>query len=535
MKAFFLICSFCLLTVAVFAQNAKIDSLKKIIATTKVDTVKGRSLCKLCLEYFAIGQTEEAFATGEKGLEIATKNKHLEGIAYCNNKIGYLYLSTGNFKSAMPYLQGAVENYQKVGNQREVGRVLMNLAGCYESLGNIQQGLKTVQSSLKIALETKDTMSIARCQLTIGYMYYGLGNLPYALDHFLLCLPNLKKINDVTAYVACLKNISATYVRLNDLKKASQYLHECVAFAEKNGSVMDKEQAYLGLGNFYSDTRNYGMALKYFEKVLLIAKNRNENSIIASCLNNIGLIYQAQKRYVEAIDKFRQALTINKQLGIIVDVSANLINLSNSYVNLNKYDIAKNYALEGIDLARQINHIEWMKNASVVLFIADSALGNWKSAFEYHKLFKQYSDSLHNEEKAKEFGRVESKYQFEKEAEEQKRKEAEAKRIAQEATERRNNLQYLSIFGGLLVLFGGLAFVGKLKIPARVLDITLFAALLILFEFLLILFDPLLDQYTGGVPVQKLVFNSVIALGFAPLHSFLEKKLRKRMTTTTKS
>jgi hypothetical protein len=169
-----------------------------------------------------------------------------------------------------------------------------------------------------------------------------------------------------------------------------------------------------------------------------------------------------------------------------------------------------------------------MKDGADASYQADSALGDYKSAFEHHKLYKQYSDSLHNEDKAKEFGRIESRYQFEKEAEEQKRKQAEAKRIAQEETDRRNNLQYLSIFGGLLVLFGGLAFVGKLKIPERVLDIALFAALLILFEFLLILFDPILDQYTGGVPIQKLVFNSLIALGFAPLHGFLEGKLKKR-------
>jgi hypothetical protein len=162
------------------------------------------------------------------------------------------------------------------------------------------------------------------------------------------------------------------------------------------------------------------------------------------------------------------------------------------------------------------------------LYQIDSALGYWQSAFEHHKRFKQLSDSLHNEEKAKEMGRIESRYQFEKDAEETKRKEQEAIRLAQIETERRNNLQYLSIFGGILTLFGALAFLGRFKIPVRLLNVALFATLLILFEFLLILFEPLLDQYTGGVPIQKLAFNSLIAFGFAPLHGFLEQKLRKR-------
>jgi hypothetical protein len=203
------------------------------------------------------------------------------------------------------------------------------------------------------------------------------------------------------------------------------------------------------------------------------------------------------------------------------------------YCKLGQHNLSKEYARKGLKISQEIHHLENMKKGANVSYQADSALRNWKSAFEHHKLYKQYSDSLHNEEKAKEFGRVESRYQFEKEAEEAKRKEAEARRLAEIETERRNNLQYLSIFGGLMVLFGVLAFIGRFRIPTQVLDITLFATLLILFEFLLILFDPILDRYTGGIPIQKLVFNSVIALGFAPLHGFLEKKLRVRFVKSS--
>jgi hypothetical protein len=144
----------------------------------------------------------------------------------------------------------------------------------------------------------------------------------------------------------------------------------------------------------------------------------------------------------------------------------------------------------------------------------------------------RYRDSLTNEDKAKEIGRIESRYQFEKEAEAEKRKAEEKKRIEQLANERRNNLQYLSIFGGLILLFGVLTVIGRLNIPLRLLDVILFAGLLIFFEFLLILTDPYLDDFTGGIPIQKLAFNSLIALAFAPLHRSLERMLRNKLSTT---
>jgi hypothetical protein len=178
-----------------------------------------------------------------------------------------------------------------------------------------------------------------------------------------------------------------------------------------------------------------------------------------------------------------------------------------------------------------MEHVENISLSAKAMYRADSALGNWKSAFEYLFLYKQYYDSLRNEDKAREMGRIESKYQFEQQAEEAKQQQAEAQRKEQDATNRRNNLQYLSIFVGLLALFGTIAFLGKFRIPKRVLDIILFAALLIFFEFLLILFDPFLEQFTGGIPLQKLLFNTFIALGYAPLHGFLEKKLKRRFAS----
>ena len=269
--------------------------------------------------------------------------------------------------------------------------------------------------------------------------------------------------------------------------------------------------------------------MKYHQKSLNIYEQIGDEDGIATSLSNLGANYGNQANYPLSLEYKQKSLKIREQIGDAAGISLSFSSIGRSYIKLNKPHLAKDFALKGLELAQKIQHLEYMLFGVETSFIADSALGDYKSAFEHHKLYKQYSDSLHNEEKAKEFGRIESRYQFEKEAEEAKRKEAEAKRLAEIETERRNNLQYLSIFAGLLVLFGGLAFLGRFRIPVRVLDIALFAALLILFEFLLILFDPILDQYTGGIPIQKLVFNSVIALGFAPLHGFLEGKLRKRL------
>jgi len=274
--------------------------------------------------------------------------------------------------------------------------------------------------------------------------------------------------------------------------------------------------------------KNWNKAKEYYQQSLKMQEQLADKDGIAYGCYNFGNLLLEEGNFEEALPYLKRSLALSIEMNYKEMIINSNYGLASYYYKHHQFNLSCNHIREGLRLSLEINALDQIQIGYKKIYHADSALGDYKSAFEHHKLFKQYSDSLHNEDKAKEFGRVESKYQFEKEAEEAKRKQAEAQRKEQLETERRNNLQYLSIFAGLMVLFGGLAFVGKLKIPPRVLDITLFAALLILFEFLLILFDPLLDQYTGGIPIQKLVFNSLIALGFAPLHGFLEKKLKKR-------
>ncbi|MBL4655700.1 MAG: hypothetical protein JKY33_07750, partial [Bacteroidia bacterium] len=98
-----------------------------------------------------------------------------------------------------------------------------------------------------------------------------------------------------------------------------------------------------------------------------------------------------------------------------------------------------------------------------------------------------------------------------------------------EATSRRDNLHYSAIFIGILILFGGVLMLGFVKVRPKDAEGIIFIAFLILFEFVLVLADPHIEQYTGGAPGYKLLFNAGIAGLMFPLHQFFEGKLKKRI------
>ena len=432
-----------------FGQNPKIDSLNKVIATTKVDTVKGRTLCRLSSELRKMGELENALKKVLEGLKIVERVKDEEGAAICLTNIGLLYLNQAAYSKAFEYFQKSLKISEKLGSQIGIYKCLSNIGVIYDEQGNYDKALDYYQKSLKISEK-------------IGSQY---GNAPI------------------------LGNI----------------------------------------GSIYLGQRNYNKALDYYQKSLNMFEKTGNQQAIANSLINLGTIYTGQRNYAKALDYYQKSLQMFDLIDDQEGVSHSLIDIGQVYIGLNKPILARRNIEKGLKIAQEIKHLEVMKIGSDNLSSADSALGDYKSAYEHYKLFKQYSDSLHNDEKSKEFGRIESKFQFEKEAEAEKRKQEEQAKIEAEKQERRNNLQYLTIFVTLISLFAGLVFMGKLNIPVKVMDIALFAGLLILFEFLLILFDPLFEKYSGGIPLYKLGFNSIVAFLFSPLHSWIEGKLRKRL------
>jgi len=57
----------------------------------------------------------------------------------------------------------------------------------------------------------------------------------------------------------------------------------------------------------------------------------------------------------------------------------------------------------------------------------------------------------------------------------------------------------------------------------------IFFSFLLFFEFMLVLLDPFIEDYSGGAPAFKLMFNAVLAAGIFPLHAFFESMIKRRL------
>jgi len=259
-----------------------------------------------------------------------------------------------------------------------------------------------------------------------------------------------------------------------------------------------------------------------FFRAVKIHQELGIKNSIAINFGNIGIAYMQREDYPKALQYYSKALRINQELGRKSGIAANLGNL---HANLGDFTMAEKLLHEAVTLSRQLGLKENLRDQYKYLSDLYSSSGKPAEAFEGYKQFIIYRDSIHNEENTRAQTRTEVKYEYDKAEMVKAHDEKEALRIEAEATSRRNNLQYSVVLICLLLVGVVLAMLGRLSLPARMAEGIIFFSFLILFEFLLVLADPYIENWSGGAPGIKLLFNAGIAALIFPLHSLFETKL----------
>jgi tetratricopeptide (TPR) repeat protein len=220
----------------------------------------------------------------------------------------------------------------------------------------------------------------------------------------------------------------------------------------------------------------------------------------------------------------REALSLNREVNDPEGIAYSLRNLGQCALRAGKFAEAARLQQEALSIAQGNRYASLIVQLYKGLANAYAGLGQWQLAYRYEAQYSTLADSLFGAQRTQEIGRIQAQYEMEERMQEQEaRQRAEA-----EAARERDNNQYLLIFAILCAIVLGILFAGRLHVPRRVADVLVFLTLMLVFEFLLVVLDPILDAYTGGVPLPKLGLNALLAVAFAFLHRFLEPRIKRR-------
>ena len=499
-----------LVSTSSYAQDQRvIDSVKIVIQNAKHDTL-------VCNAYMAWGEQvylnnpDTALILWLKAEDIALRNvdnneteslkiKYLLLVADAQNNVACIHYAHGKIEKGLEYFFKSLKQRGEISNSTDpqiakearkgVATSLNNIGAIYNQQGNIPNALEYFHRSLKIEEEIGDKEDIATSFNNLGFIYEDQGEIATALDYYFKSLKLYEEAGSKAGMAGTLNNIGVNYKVQGNIHKALEYYHESLIMYEETGNKAN----------------------------------------IATALINVGFVYEMLNDTIKAVDYFQKSLDIYEEIGHKAGIANALNHLGHIQINLGELRIARINGNRGLLVARELGAPALISSNADLLYKVAKLQGDYDDALKMYELHIQMRDSINNEKTQKATIRQQTKYEFEKAQLVKEQKEREFERIESEKTSRRDNLQYSVIVMVIVIVFGLILTLTRVNVSVRLLEGLIFFSFLIFFEFLLVLADPYIENWSGGAPGFKLLFNAGIAALIFPLHSLFETKLKGRL------
>ena len=352
-----------------FAQNAKVDSLKKELNIEQNDSVKIEILIKIGKIYDKEFSIDSSLSTYKTAYNLSKEIDYQEGI-----------MRTG-------YLLGS-EYYSKS---------FYNLASTY------------YEEALKVAKNTNNKMFIVKIYNSLGIVFYEKAQYGKAMDHFFNAVEISVAENFKTETLNLYNNIGSVYQALGEYEKSKYYYERSFEYSIEINDETGKSLYYTNYGLILLDLGKYDDALEYFNKSLDIDKKQDDIYGIAICYENMADVYSKLKNYKLAEKYYSMAISENEKMQNLHGSSSILIGLGDLFLMQNNTEKAIDYFNKAINKSNSIGALELSINAYEKLTDCYTAEKKYEKALKFHKIFKELSDSVHLEENSKFIAELEAK------------------------------------------------------------------------------------------------------------------------------
>ena len=430
--AFVILNIFCFCNI-LFAQiiNPKLDSLWNKYNTSKHDTTRIKIYIELG-DVYKSKNIDSALLYYQKALQLcenslfAKSSKIDEKVKIFSLKasstryIGVVYASKGdNDKSLEFYLKSLNISEQIITLNPIEGK--KNMAASYNNIGLVHQNksdysqaLEFYFKAIKLREEINDKEGLASSYNNMGNIHSQKGDYDNALEYYFKSLKIAEEINNNNGMASSYNNIGIIHDNKGDYDKALEFYTKSFKIRKESGDKNGMANTYNNIGSIFMYKKNYNKALEHYTKALEIYEEVGNKSGMARSYNNIGIIYENKKYFNKALNVYFKSLKIRKDLSAYREIALSYNNIGNLYLKQGNNIEAKNQQLLSLNIAKKIGAKVQMYYAYNSLAKCDSALGNFKEAFEYYKLYSQLHDSVFSEQSNEKVASLNVFYESEK-------------------------------------------------------------------------------------------------------------------------
>lgn len=288
---------------------------------------------------------------------------------YSTYLLAYQGMNFSDYKLTKKYLE-ILSNY-KITNKNLYAKILYVKAqyDIYVN-GNYNSALKYLDNALFLADSLNNLKQKTKVLILYGNLYSFIEDIEQALQYYNSASKIAIKNNYKNEELIILLNTGLMYNIKGDFVKSTNILNRIIAEAKKNKLPRIENLGYRFIGDVYTSLEQYDTAFIYLKKARSYFKEYDNKLRVALCNNNLAQIY----------------------------------------TNLNELDSALYYLLETKNIANEINSINLKKWNYLRLSGIYEKKNDIDEAYFYLKKYVTINDSVINNEKMREYARLESNF-----------------------------------------------------------------------------------------------------------------------------
>jgi len=405
--------------------NAQIDdSLYQKYYSAKEDTVKALASYNMSFNFMSLN-IDSCMFYAKKALYYSEKANFSRGQGLAHEAIGDAFVRCNNFDSANFHFEQALYFYALSNQKHRQIRI-------YLLLGNIA---------------------------TVNSIY------PLGLEYFQQCIELSDSLQPNISQQHALMNTGEIYLQLNSPSKALPYFDKAYNFLSQSKDYNAFGTLLGHLMNVHYELGHDSLSQKYYNTALEVYDKLHDGIGKSVIINSMGRIYYQKGEYEKSLELYTASRLIYEDTTIYYDGPRVYLQIDNySQIakvqhKLNNLDSAFFYAQKAYTAGIQFKTYDVLADMSFILSDFYEKNNSPTIALQYYKEYKQYSDSVSNEEMLKNIVSVELEYEYEK-----KQKALELLQ-QKELAEKERRFLILSIFSVLLVF--GIVIAGLLVVLQR--------------------------------------------------------------------
>lgn len=291
-----------------FAQT-KVDSLKQVLAKTKIDTIRLNILSDIIKQNLYTDPTDSR-KLAQQYLSIAQKNKLATEIARGTNLIGMTYHVSGEINKALGYYIEALKGYELLKDSLYMGISMNNIAACYQFRKEPKETIEYYEKALNIFQKTNNKQWIANVSYNLGNQYANLRNFNKALNISRLALKSFRDLSDKNSEGLAYTQLGSIDMELNKFDEAITYFQQSNQLINLEDDPIAVGINYENLGAVYGKIGQYKDGESNLLKAIDIFRKHQSLEHLTKSLAAIKTLYAKWGKFQEAFlygEEFQKA------------------------------------------------------------------------------------------------------------------------------------------------------------------------------------------------------------------------------------